>query len=84
MDFADVFNAVAEHMDGTNWTIKGLVGFPDLTGFDKQETEMALLPVEYVKQSGCSEYGYYGTIYFPTTYQNGDGGVLHIRVEYAD
>lgn len=43
MDFADVFNAIEEHMNGMSWTI-----------------------------------------YFPTTYPNGDGGRLHLRVEYAD
>lgn len=84
MDFADVFNAIDEHMNGMNWMIKGLVAFPDLTGFDKQETEMALFPVEYVKQSGCGDYGYHGMVYFPTTYSNGDGGHLHLRVEYSD
>ena len=84
MDFADVFNAISTHMDATNWTIKGLVALPDLTGFDKQETDMPLLPTEYVKQSGCGDYGYHGTIFFPTTYSNGDGGVLHLHVEYAD
>lgn len=84
MDFADVFNALSQHMDSTNWTIKGLEAFPVLTGFDKQETDMVLFPVEYVKQSGCGDYGYHGTIYFPTTYPNGDGGVMHLRVEYAD
>lgn len=83
MDFADVFNAISQHMDG-NWIIKGLEAFPDLSDFDRQETEMQLFPVEYVKQSGCGDYGYYGTIYFPTTYSNGDGGVLFLRVEYAD
>lgn len=84
MDFADVFNALSQHMNGINWTIKGLEGFPDLTGFDRQETDMSLFPVEYVKQSGCGDYGFHGTIYFPTTYSNGDGGFAHLRIEYAD
>lgn len=84
MDFADVFNAISLHMNGMNFVIKGLEAFPDLAGFDKQETDMHLFPVEYVKQSGCGDYGYHGTIFFPTTYPNGDGGVLHLRVEYAD
>lgn len=84
MDFADTINAIEQHMNGINWTIKGIVGFPDLTGFDKQETDMALLPLGYVKQSGCGDYGYHGTIYFPSTYPNGDGGVAYIHIEYAD
>ncbi|WP_323004392.1 hypothetical protein [Denitromonas sp.] len=84
MDFADVFNAIDEHMDGMNWTIRGLEPFPDLTGFSKQETETALFPVEYVKQSGCGDYGFHGTIYFPTTYPNGYGGVLHLCITYVD
>lgn len=84
MDFADVLNDLSSHMQVSSWTIKGLVSFPDLTGFDKQETDMELLPVEYIKQTGCGDYGYYGTIYFPTTYENGDGGFMHIHVEYAD
>lgn len=83
MDFADVFNAISEHMDG-NWTIKGLVAHPDLKGFDKQETEMELFPVEYVNQRGCGDYGYWGTIYLPTTYSNGDGGVLYIHIEFSE
>ena len=84
MDFADVLSALSLHMNGMSWTIKGLDGYPDLTGFDRQETGLALLPVEYVKQSGCGDYGYHWTIYFPTTYPNGDGGVMHLRVEYSD
>lgn len=83
MDFADVFNAISEHMDG-NWTIKGLVANPDLTRFSKQETEMKLFPIEYVNQRGCGDYGYWGTIYFPTTYSNGDGGVLYLEITFAD
>lgn len=84
MDFADVLNALSEHIKVSSWTIKGLVSYPDLKDFDKQETDMPILPVKYVKQSGCGDYGFYGTIYFPTTYTNGDGGVMHIHVEYAD
>ena len=84
MDFADVFNALSGHMEVTNWTITRLESFPDLTGFERQETDMPLLPVEYVKQSGCGDFGYRGIVYFPTTYSNGDGGVMHIRVEYYD
>lgn len=84
MDFADVFNAIEEHMNGMNWTIRGLEPFPDLTGFGKQETEMTLFPIEYVKQSGCGDYGFHGTIYLPTAYKNGDGGVLHLCITYAD
>ena len=84
MDFADVFNAISEHMDGMNWTIKGLVAFPNLSGFDKQETENELFPFEYVNRRGDGDYGYYGTIYLPTTYSNGDGGVLYIHIEYAE
>ena len=84
MDFADVFNAIEEHMNGMNWTIRGLEAFPDLTGFSKQETEMALFPIEHVKQSGCGDYGFHGKIYLPTTYPNGDGGVLYLQVTYAD
>ena len=84
MDFADVLNALSQHMNVSSWTIKDLVAYPDLKGFDKQETDIRLLPVEYVKQSGCGDCGYHGTIYFPTTYTNGDGGVLHIHVEYSD
>lgn len=86
MDFADVFNAISAHMDSSasSWSIKGLDAFPDLAGFSKQETDMALFPVEYVNQRGCGDYGYHGTIYFPTTYPNGDGGVMCIRVEYSE
>ena len=84
MDFADVLNELSKHMNGISWSIVRLEPFPDLTGFGRQETDMELFPVEYVKQSGCGDYGYHGTIYFPTTYPNGDGGVMHIRVEYAD
>lgn len=84
MDFADVLNDLSKIMDGATWTITGLEAFPNLSGFDRQETGVELLPVEYVKQSGCADYGYHGTIYFPTTYPNGDGGVLHIRVKYSD
>ncbi len=86
MDFADVFNAIATHMDssGSSWIIKGLEAHPDLAGFSKQETDMALFPVEYIDQRGDGDYGYHGTIYFPTTYSNGDGGVMFIRVEYSE
>ena len=84
MDFADVFNAIDEHMNGMNWVIKGIVAFPELSGFDKQETEMTLFPIEYVQERGCGDYGYHGTIYFPTTYPNGDGGVLHLHIEYSE
>lgn len=84
MDFADAMNQLTAHMEVTQWTPKGLVGFPDLTGFERQDTDMPLLPVEYVKQSGCADYGFHGTIFFPTPYPNGDGGFLHLQVEYHD
>lgn len=84
MDFADVFNALTKHMETENWKLKALVSFPDLEGFSKQDTDMTLLPIEYVRQSGCGDYGYRGDLYFPTNYSNGDGGVLHIHVEYYD
>lgn len=84
MDFADVFNALSLIMDGTNWHIEGIEAHPNLKGFNKQETESSLFPIEYVKQSGCGDYGYHGTVYFPTTYPNGDGGVMHVRVDYND
>ncbi len=82
MDFADTINALSEHMDKTHWRIKGLVSFPNLGGFQKQETGIALLPVEFVRQQGDDDYGFSGEIYFPTTYGNGDGGVLHLHVEF--
>ena len=84
MDFADVFNALTAHMDGMSWAIRGLVSNPDLAGFDKQETDMPMFPVEYIDQRGCGDYGYHGTIYFPTTYSDGDGGVMCIRVEFSE
>jgi hypothetical protein len=86
MDFADVFNAISAHMDssGESWVIRGLEASPDLTNFRKQETDMALFPVEYIDQRGCGDYGYHGTIYFPTIYSDGDGGVLHLLVEFSE
>jgi len=84
MDFADVFNAISAHMGSTNWFVRGLVAHPDLKGFDQQETGIEMFPIEYVKQSGCGDYGFHGTLYLPTTYSNGDGGVLYIRVEFSD
>lgn len=84
MDFADTINQLIDHMGGSTLRIKGLVCSPDLKGFQKQETEMALLPVEYVKQQGDGDYGYHGEIYFPTTYPDGDGGVMHLHIEFDD
>ena len=82
MDFADTINQLSAHMDCSYWHIKGLVAFPEMTGFQRQETEMKTLPVEFVKQNGDDDYGFSGEIYFPTTYQNGDGGVLHLHIEF--
>lgn len=84
MDFAEVFIELSKHMNGMSWSVTGIESHPDLKGFGEQETSMALFPVEWVKQIGCGDYGYHGTIYFPTTYPNGDGGVMHIRVEFTD
>ncbi len=85
MDFADVINDLTDHMNGSSWEIRGLVAFPDLTDFQQQETDMRTLPVEWVNQKGSEDFGgYYGTIYFPTAYPNGDGGVLHLHVEYHE
>jgi hypothetical protein len=83
MDFADTINQLSDHME-CYWQINGLVAFPDLNGFEKQDTDMPMLPVEFVKQSGCGDYGFHGEIYFPTTYPNGDGGVLHLHVRFHD
>lgn len=82
MDFADTINALTTHLDGCFWRIKGLVASPDLAGFQQQETDMPMLPVEFVKQQGDADYGFTGEIFFPTTYSNGDGGVLHLHVDF--
>jgi hypothetical protein len=82
MDFADTINQLSVRMEGSDLRIKGLVGFPDLTGFYRQETNMKMLPVEFVKQSGDGDYGFHGEIYFPTAYPNGDGGVLYLHIEF--
>ena len=84
MYFADVWNDLTNHINMTTWNIEGVEAFPDLTGFDRQVTDSSLFPIEYVKQSGDGDHGYHGTVFFPTTYPNGDGGVLHIRVSYYD
>ena len=83
MDFADTINELTQHLDGNFWTLKGLVAFPELAGFQRQATDMKTLPVEFVKQSGDDDYGFHGEIYFPTTYPNGDGGVLHLHVAFS-
>lgn len=82
MDFADVINGLFDHMDGGFWNIKGLIAHPDLNGFSEQKTEMELLPVEFVRQYGDGDYGFHGDIYFPTTYSNGDGGVLYLHITF--
>ena len=82
MDFADTINNLTEHLEGCHWHIKGLVAFPDLAGFQRQETDMPLLPVEFVKQQGDDDYGLTGEIYFPTAYQNGDGDVFHLHIVF--
>lgn len=84
MDFADVLNAIADLMDGYNYKIESLESFPDLKGFSKQDTGSEILPIEYVSQTGCGDYGFHGTIYYKTTYSNGDGGFMFIRVDYSD
>jgi hypothetical protein len=86
MDFADVFNQLAEYMGkaGLSWSAKGLVAFPNLLNHDEVSTNMGLLPYEYVKQSGDCDYGFYGDSYFPTTYSNGDGGVLYLHVSWTE
>lgn len=83
MDFAAAINGLTEHFDGVYWHIEGLVSFPDLTGFSKQETDIDIFPIEFVKQKGDADYGFNGTIYFPTTYPNGDGGKLYLHVTFS-
>lgn len=86
MDFADAINQIQASMEGNSWQIEGLAARPDLSGFDEQETDMPLFPVEYVRQNGGGDYsGYYGDIYFPTTYPDGDGvGVLFLHITYHE
>lgn len=83
MDFADTINELTKHLDGTFWTLKGMVAFPELEGFQQQDTGMKTLPIEFVKQKGDDDYGFSGEIYFPTSYPNGDGGRLHLHVAFA-
>jgi hypothetical protein len=45
---------------------------------------MKMFPTEYVRQFGDCDYGFYGDIYFPTTYSNGDGGVLYLHVSWTE
>lgn len=84
MDFADTINALSSHFVIDSWMIKGLVAHPDLTKCGRQETEMSLLPIEFVDQRGGGDFGFYGDIYFPTKYSDGDGGVLYLHVTYSD
>lgn len=84
MDFADTINQLSAHMEGMTWRIRGLVSEHNLNGFKMQDTDMPLLPVEYVRQLGDADYGFHGTCLFPTTYQNGDGGVMLLEVEFHD
>lgn len=84
MDFADVIKALLTRFSGENWQIKGLVAHPDLTGFREQATDMGLLPVEFIKQRGCGDYGLYEELLFPTAYSDGDGGVLYLHVALDD
>lgn len=82
MDFADVINQLSDHMSNDVIHIKGLVAHPNLTGFHLEQTDMTLLPLMYVQQQGDADHGFYGQIYFPTTYPNGDGGFMHLNVEF--
>jgi hypothetical protein len=45
---------------------------------------MTVLPVRFIEQQGDDDCGFYGEIYFPTSYSNGDGGVLYLHVDYAE
>lgn len=81
MDLADTINELAEHMHGEYWNITGLVDHPDLSKFQKQETDMKTLPVEYVHQVGHEDC-FHGEILFPTIYPDGDGRVLFLRVTF--
>jgi len=83
MDFADVINGLIEHLDGVYWHIEGLVAFPNLNGFSKQETDIAIFPIEFVKQQGDGDYGFCGEIYFPTNYPNGDDGNMYLHVTFS-
>lgn len=83
MDFADVINALIERFGDSHWIIRGLVFDPDLKGFSRQETDIDVLPVEFVNQQGDDDYGFNGTIYFPTTYPDGDGGKLYLHVTFS-
>lgn len=82
MDFAKVINELIDHMDGNSWSIHGFEPHPDLSDHQEQETGMETLPIEYVSQQGCDDYGFSGTIFFPTEYTNGDGGKLYLQVSF--
>jgi len=84
MDFAETINALTKHMESSHWAIDRLEAFPNLSGFQKQATDMQLLPVEFVRQQGDDDYGFSGEIYFPTPYPDGDGGVLYLHVAFSD
>jgi hypothetical protein len=86
MDFADVFNQLSAYMEETRVTywIVGLVAHLELGGYRKTSTTMSVLPVEYYKQEGDADSGFYGDSYFPTIYSNGDGGVLYLHVSWTE
>lgn len=86
MDFADVFNQLSVYMGESRLTydIMGLVAHHELRGYTKTPTTMPVLPVEYYKQEGDADYGFYGDSYFPTAYPDGDGGVLYLHVSWTE
>jgi len=84
MDLRKVINELIDHFDDAHWEIIGFSSHPYLNKFKKQTTEMEALPVEYVKQCSPSEQMYHGTIFFPTEYNNGDGKLLFMQVDFYE
>ena len=85
MDFLETIGELLEHMldsDGS-WEIEGILCRPDLDDYQRQETSLVTLPIEYMNQLGDDDHGFHGDALYPLTYPDGDGGVMYLHVTFG-
>ncbi len=85
MDFLETIQELSEYLE-CKWGIEDVVFLPNLTGYQKQETTMKTLPIEYVDQRGSEDYGgFHGTMLFPLPgYKDGDGGSPYLKIWFCE
>ena len=62
---AETLNNISSYCDGWVLSLPKFFSYDELDGFEKQDCELSEFEFEYIRQSGCADFGFTGTIGFP-------------------